>query len=769
MIQRKPTHLQIFLLLTILIGLSCPDVYADYLNLDLSVPHHDRGYYLPGEEFTIELNLTDQNGREMRVDNRGGDNTLRGVIMWFTGPSNNYHIVEPYGDYRILTHQGGYNRDAGFDPQTGRITMQIPDDLQDFGTYSVLFQCSRNYRGWTTKYAYEHIQIGQIEQTYTRSHDYVTCNRPGCHANRSLHGTRDTTNCAICHTYDFDLPWNEVMHELRHHSEMLNCSGCHRANAAINEYNHVSCFSCHEYQDAPDGHVGRDEGICNECHDADFYRNHEEWMPRQPDEFSLGAPDNEFVTDQENIELAWEQADDPDNEDVIRYHLELADNPDFEDANRLRLDHDPEYTLENLEIGRDYYWRVLAQDLNTTGRWSSESWIFSTRGNEQRIALSEGWNMISLNVTPPEEYWEGDQGPDVVRMMEQLRVDENNHDLILIKNDLGRFYAPEFNFSNIPYWDLTEGYQVKVERDAELVFPGEPIPGDSDVLIREGWNIVAYLPDYQLSCDSPDFYAFSNIEGNFIMAKDVRGRFALPEHNFSNLPPLTPGQGYLVKVHMEDILNYPLPEEEDAIAGVNFHLEKSVQSCDNMSLLIKVAGEENFHSNQIEAIDLNGNYVGGGNIDRDNRCGVVVWEDDDFTAVKEGLVEDEAFELVIDGKRLIPVEFQRGSSLQYERNGLLVCDVELETAIPKEYYLTEAYPNPFNGSTTLRYGLPEAGLVKVNLYDLSGRHLMDLSPGNKSAGNHSIEIGASDLSSGVVLIILETGRYRSIRKLVFLK
>ena len=39
-------------------------------------------------------------------------------------------------------------------------------------------------------------------------------------------------------------------------------------------------------------------------------------------------------------------------------------------------------------------------------------------------------------------------------------------------------------------------------------------------------------------------------------------------------------------------------------------------------------------------------------------------------------------------------------------------------AIPDEFALHQNYPNPFNPITTLRYDLPENGLVNITIYDM---------------------------------------------------
>ncbi|MBT3232691.1 MAG: DUF5123 domain-containing protein [Calditrichaeota bacterium] len=177
----------------------------------------------------------------------------------------------------------------------------------------------------------------------------------------------------------------------------------------------------------------------------------------------------------------------------------------------------------------------------------------------RNVSFEEGWNLISLNVSPAEEFYaEGeDRGPNVELMMEQLRIDEDNHHIELMKDGEGRFYAPAQDFNNIPYWNLLEGYLVKVDERVEANWEGEVIPADADIPLEAGWNLIAYLPTYELDASAPNFPVLAPIIDNVLIAKDAHGRFMFPELNFSNMPPWRETQGYQVDVNEDVVLNYP--------------------------------------------------------------------------------------------------------------------------------------------------------------------------------------------------------------------
>ncbi|UCC79371.1 MAG: T9SS type A sorting domain-containing protein, partial [Candidatus Zixiibacteriota bacterium] len=80
-----------------------------------------------------------------------------------------------------------------------------------------------------------------------------------------------------------------------------------------------------------------------------------------------------------------------------------------------------------------------------------------------------------------------------------------------------------------------------------------------------------------------------------------------------------------------------------------------------------------------------------------------------------------------------------------------------------------AYPNPFNASTTLEYGLPEPGHVRIHIYDLLGRITETLLDEEKQAGRYQIPWDASDYSSGVYFYRIEKGDFSETRKMILLK
>ncbi len=83
-----------------------------------------------------------------------------------------------------------------------------------------------------------------------------------------------------------------------------------------------------------------------------------------------------------------------------------------------------------------------------------------------------------------------------------------------------------------------------------------------------------------------------------------------------------------------------------------------------------------------------------------------------------------------------------------------VLTVEVEMA--ESFELGEAYPNPFNPSTAIRFSLREAGEASLSVFDVTGRMVRALASGSFEAGTHEFVFHADDLPSGLYVYRLVT-------------
>ncbi len=399
--------------------------------------------------------------------------------------------------------------------------------------------------------------------------------------------------------------------------------------------------------------------------------------------------------------------------------------------------------------------------------------------DEQVIELRENWNLISINLYPlPEYYRDGEaRGPDI-----ELMTADIAEQIIQMMDQNGRFYVPHRNFNNIPYWDLSQGYQIRMSEAVNFNCVGGRIAPDQPIPLVAGWNIIPYYPTYDLPVhvvdrndpDNPhNFYAVRSIIEFLVLMQNNRGQFLVPAIMFSNMDDMTAGQAYQVRVTEACTLIYPPPPDELGVQDSPLfdHWITPSATSESMRLYIEFGDG---HSGQVAAFSVSDRLVGVGDI-ADGRAGVSVWGDDELTDAIDGLVEGEAFGLKVwDAETdresdLSSYRITEGNGLIYEPHGFSALSASLSLYIPDQAVLTDAYPNPFNSTTTITYNIPIATNVSLELYNLLGQRVQTLFEGYQQAGVHSTNLVANDLPSGLYFVKLSNTHQASTKKVMLIK
>jgi endonuclease I len=98
----------------------------------------------------------------------------------------------------------------------------------------------------------------------------------------------------------------------------------------------------------------------------------------------------------------------------------------------------------------------------------------------------------------------------------------------------------------------------------------------------------------------------------------------------------------------------------------------------------------------------------------------------------------------------------------------------IDETLPITYNLHNAYPNPFNPVTTLRYDIPKYAFVNITIYDMMGRVVKTLVNGSQTAGYRTTQWDATNnigqpVSAGLYLYTIQAGEFRQTKKMVLLK
>ena len=89
--------------------------------------------------------------------------------------------------------------------------------------------------------------------------------------------------------------------------------------------------------------------------------------------------------------------------------------------------------------------------------------------------------------------------------------------------------------------------------------------------------------------------------------------------------------------------------------------------------------------------------------------------------------------------------------------------------IPQDYSLYQNFPNPFNPSTTIGFGLPAASAVSLTVYDADGRVVERLLDDLLNAGIHKVTWNADSYSSGIYFYTLKAGNFTETKKMILVK
>ncbi|MFB3909939.1 MAG: FlgD immunoglobulin-like domain containing protein [Candidatus Eisenbacteria bacterium] len=112
--------------------------------------------------------------------------------------------------------------------------------------------------------------------------------------------------------------------------------------------------------------------------------------------------------------------------------------------------------------------------------------------------------------------------------------------------------------------------------------------------------------------------------------------------------------------------------------------------------------------------------------------------------------------------------------IEFKVTNCVTVDVAEDASAPAVFTVDPNRPNPFNPRTTIRFGLPSAGDVRVEVFDASGRLVRTLVDGQQSAGFHSVVWDGKDdanrsVGSGVYYYKVQAGEKQTSRKMLLLK
>jgi photosystem II stability/assembly factor-like uncharacterized protein len=98
-----------------------------------------------------------------------------------------------------------------------------------------------------------------------------------------------------------------------------------------------------------------------------------------------------------------------------------------------------------------------------------------------------------------------------------------------------------------------------------------------------------------------------------------------------------------------------------------------------------------------------------------------------------------------------------------------VLGVDPYSVVPNEYELSQNFPNPFNPETTIKFGVPKSGFVKLSVFDATGKLVDVLVDQQMNPGTFEASWNASGYSSGVYFYKLESEGFAETKKMMLIK
>ena len=222
----------------------------------------------------------------------------------------------------------------------------------------------------------------------------------------------------------------------------------------------------------------------------------------------------------------------------------------------------------------------------------------------------------------------------------------NNNNLIIIKDENGDVFWPNYQINQIGTITNGKGYLIKIQNEATLNIYGDILNYNYPINLNNGWSYLGYL--HQEPYLVTDMLSPID-ENNLIIIKDHEGNIYWDEYAINTIVSMEPGKGYNIKLEEEMIFSYP-----DGIMGryANNHdmiiysskFQDSKNTGNNMVIGIPAEAwnDQPSINDEIIIYDQNMLIVGKAKY-REKFTAITIWGNDELTEEKDGLFVGEEF------------------------------------------------------------------------------------------------------------------------------
>lgn len=382
-------------------------------------------------------------------------------------------------------------------------------------------------------------------------------------------------------------------------------------------------------------------------------------------------------------------------------------------------------------------------------------------GKVQRIPLAQGWNWFSINLNPVNS--------SVANVMKYLNnvvngtIVKTNNSYAQFSNTLNSWNGTLTNIG------IEKSYQIFLTAADTLQVVGTDLVDSITIGLQQGWNWVGY-PKTEVE----DVNTYLARYDEAVSGDEIKSQFEFSSFDGNNwvgaLNNMLPGKGYKIRSQIGGDL--PVLFKRAAPGWIVDEYEKEFNM--NVTAVLKVNGVAINRNVSVGAF-MNGVCVGLASIqlvDNNNpRLFITLFGNaSDVGNAIEFLVYDSVNDSVYTPSYQ-PLSFSIDGVNGTIENAfeLLLNDPSLLSVANvniKGYVLYQNQPNPFNDNTIIKFKLPKAEKVQIQVYDYTGKLVSELANSTYDEGTHQVSFQHSNLSKGMYFYQMRAGEFVQTRKMI---
>lgn len=385
------------------------------------------------------------------------------------------------------------------------------------------------------------------------------------------------------------------------------------------------------------------------------------------------------------------------------------------------------------------------------------------------VALSPGWNLVSSPVAPDNPALDVIFAPLI-----------QGRQLVMVMDERGLVFDPVRNINQIGNWTPTKGYQIKVTSRVNVEFSGSYLDPSLELSLQQGWNWITYPRTDTLHPNT----LVGNLPQGVTLVRQGDGRFAFPGLGVNQLNWIYPGSGIILMSMQGQPVRFIWPEPEQVnVAPPDYPRPRHFPYIDPtsvpMNLVIRDMGDyQPEDGDELAVVTEDGIVWGSVVLTERGPWGITAWGDDPSTEEDDGLRvrEDISFRVWrAQDDEEFALTSASGEDIRFAPYGIEIISLRplsvgnSQPPIPGKFIVYEAFPNPFNSTTRVRFWATRETRVEWYVLSASGQLVDQGETYHSHSGEGTITLTAHNWPAGLYLVALRAGGRTSLIKTTLVK